>query len=325
MLKEAIGSNKSDGISSNRHAYLIIAHNKWHQLGILLSLIDDSRNDIYVHIDKRAKDFTESIKKKLMDSVHFSKLIFIPRKNVYWADYSVADVELDLMAAASKSERYTYYHLLSGQDLPIKSQNYIHDFFKNENHEFIAMVIDGEDYVEKHTCYYHPFVGNAFYRNCKPLKAIDRGCMYVQKILGLKRIYDKNLPISTGWQWFSITDNFCQYVLAHRLFIEKMFRYTLDVDEKFMGTMMNKLGQYERLYHLNKFGGGDTGYRKGCLRKIDFYKGKKKAAPYIWGTNDTVENDYQELIGSDCLFARKFDEDENSEIIDRIVSYVKTH
>lgn len=37
-----------------RHAYCIIAHNQPRLLWRLLSLLDDERNDIYLHIDKKA-------------------------------------------------------------------------------------------------------------------------------------------------------------------------------------------------------------------------------------------------------------------------------
>lgn len=35
-----------------RHAYCIIVHNNPDQLNILVDLIDDERNDIYIHVDK---------------------------------------------------------------------------------------------------------------------------------------------------------------------------------------------------------------------------------------------------------------------------------
>lgn len=38
----------------NRHAYLIMAHNQWELLLELLKALDDSRNDIYLHIDRKA-------------------------------------------------------------------------------------------------------------------------------------------------------------------------------------------------------------------------------------------------------------------------------
>ena len=42
-------------MATNRHAYLIMAHNEWELLNTLLSLIDDPRNDIFLHIDKKVK------------------------------------------------------------------------------------------------------------------------------------------------------------------------------------------------------------------------------------------------------------------------------
>ena len=36
-----------------KHAYLIIAHNEYPVLETLVSMIDDERNDIYLHIDLR--------------------------------------------------------------------------------------------------------------------------------------------------------------------------------------------------------------------------------------------------------------------------------
>ena len=301
----------------NKHAYLIMAYNNWNQLCILLSLLDDERNDIYIHIDKRSGDYPQDL---LMNSVNKSQITFIPRKKVYWADYSQADVEMDLMEAASSQHHYKYYHLLSGMCLPLKTQDEIHSFFENETHEFIAMTPNGGSYVEKHACYYHFLIHNRFYRNCKILKGIDRAFMYVQRALGLKRVYDKNLKISTGWQWFSITDDFCRYVLSERPFIKKMFSYVLDVDEKFMGTMINKLGDYERVYYVTKPGEGNQTFQKGCQRYIDF--DRPVPQPYTWG-RDNTQQDFEEVINSGYLFARKFDERVNNDIIQMINDHLK--
>lgn len=40
-----------------KHAYLIIAHNDFDILEKLLVLLDDDRNDIFIHIDKKVKSF----------------------------------------------------------------------------------------------------------------------------------------------------------------------------------------------------------------------------------------------------------------------------
>ena len=44
-----------------KHAFLIIAHNEYPILEVLLSMLDDERNDIYLHIDKRAVGLYQKI------------------------------------------------------------------------------------------------------------------------------------------------------------------------------------------------------------------------------------------------------------------------
>lgn len=38
---------------NEKHAYLILAHNDPKVLELLVRLLDDSRNDIYIHVDKK--------------------------------------------------------------------------------------------------------------------------------------------------------------------------------------------------------------------------------------------------------------------------------
>ncbi|RRK09135.1 glycosyl transferase, partial [Lactiplantibacillus garii] len=40
----------------HKHAYLITAHHQFTLLCRLIKMIDDERNDIYIHIDKKAKN-----------------------------------------------------------------------------------------------------------------------------------------------------------------------------------------------------------------------------------------------------------------------------
>ena len=37
-----------------KHAYCIMAHGNWDTLQKLVSAVDDSRNDIYLHIDSKS-------------------------------------------------------------------------------------------------------------------------------------------------------------------------------------------------------------------------------------------------------------------------------
>ena len=54
-----------------KHAYLIIAHSEYPILQILLSMLDEYGNDVYLHIDKRAKVLHRELKSFKMDKAGF--------------------------------------------------------------------------------------------------------------------------------------------------------------------------------------------------------------------------------------------------------------
>ena len=118
----------------DKHAYLLLIHENSLVLNRLIRLIDDNWNDIYIHIDKNAKNIDPSEIKQFAQK---SKVYFVKRHKVYWGTNSIMEAEIELFKAAAK-QQYQYYHLLSGADLPIKTQKEIHDFFEENNgKEFI--------------------------------------------------------------------------------------------------------------------------------------------------------------------------------------------
>ena len=62
---------------SKKHAYLILAHSEPEILGILVSLLDDERNDIFIHIDKKSNiiDFS-NVKTDRSDLYFLKKYLF---------------------------------------------------------------------------------------------------------------------------------------------------------------------------------------------------------------------------------------------------------
>ena len=120
-----------------KHAYLIMAHDNFYILEKLIQLIDYDLNDIYIHIDKKAKNFNFNYFRNLVNK---SNIYFVKRFNVRWGGYSIVEAELELLNKAIKGE-YEYYHIISGVDLPLKSQEYIHKFFNaNRGKEFIIFL-----------------------------------------------------------------------------------------------------------------------------------------------------------------------------------------
>ena len=119
-----------------RHAYLIKAHHQFDLLEKLLRLLDDERNDIYIHIGvgvnyDRAR-FEKCVKR--------SGIFFVYPVKESWGGYSQIESELHLFEAAAENS-YAYYHLLSGVDLPLKTQDEIHAFLMQmmEKSSFISV------------------------------------------------------------------------------------------------------------------------------------------------------------------------------------------
>lgn len=164
----------------NKHAYLIIAHNNFEILEKTLKIWDDEKNDFYIHIDKKVKNFDfekfKSITKK-------SKTIFTERINVKWGHSSQIDCELLLLKLSSKNN-YSYYHLLSGVDMPIKSKEEIYNFFeKNFGKEFIhTSIINNESELNDRYYYYHlfPYCSRSPYKYI--IEVIEKVFLKLQKI-----------------------------------------------------------------------------------------------------------------------------------------------
>lgn len=303
--------------SNKKHAYLIIAHNNWKQLSLLLSVLDDERNDIYIHIDKKSKNVPiDSLRK----SVKKSKLHIYRKFKIYWGHFSQVECELYLFEKTSKN-KYFRYHLISGADLPIKSQDYIHDFFeKNADYEFVHYDTEerlkNDHEIGRRTRIYH-FLQK--YRRRYKINFINEIFTFLERILLLiqiichvDRLRNSKMKIKYESQWVSITDDLVQYILKNRKVIYKLFKFSNCADELFIQTLIYNSKYRYRLYD-EKFDNSIDANK----RLIDWSRGRN-GNPYVWTILDKKVIDE-----SECLFARKFDEIIDEEIIKYIISKVK--
>lgn len=276
-----------------KHAYCIMAHGKFHQLQRLLDAIDDERNDIYLHIDKKCNDN--------IDILHTqkSKLIFTRRLDVRWSDISLADAEIVLFKKVLEGGTYDRIHLISGVDLPLKSQDEIHAFFsKHKNEEFIDIRTD--TLFLKRIKYYHFFVRN---RRNHPFIDFSRRVLLIPQLLFINRLRKVPLKYAYGWEWCSLTQKAVQEIVTKYTEYRSLFKYTTCSDELYK-QMILYTNKYFRISSL------------GPLRYIIFTS--KSPSP------QTLQmKDYANIVSSNCLFARKFDEDVDKEIIDKIIHKLK--
>lgn len=288
-----------------KHAYLLLVHKNTKVLETLIDMVDDERNDIYIHVDG-SQDIEQFY--YIKNKVQFANVIFIQnRYNISWGSFEMVKAELELInQAVTSSQPYSFLHLLSGSDLPIKSQDYIHKFFsENKQNIFIEVWNNGEEnldfYLDRYKYYEimrmkdRRFISRFFYHLIRKLS------ISFQKIMRVNRIKKNGVSIYLGSQWFSIPEDFGKILLNSSESITTIYKDTLVPDESFIQTLALSNGFNDDLFKVE---GISTN-----MRQIVFEDGK----PKVW-----TMNDYPMMSNSKRLFARKFDEKVDSQIIKKI-------
>lgn len=267
-------------------AIIMLAHKNEEQTRRLINHLKVSF-DIYVHIDKKSKMNIEN-----------SDNVFIYKKyKVVHGGLSIIDSTIFLLKKAYEKS-YDRYIFISAQDIPLKSNDYILNFFAspiNKDKEFVQYEeVDSSNALHKEMS--------------KRMNNYNFGHSYRQLIHISIRTFLSNLPflkrtlpknIYFGSQWFNITSNAIKYILT---FIENnqdyyhRFKYTWGGDEVFFNTILMRS---EFKYNcVNDF-----------LRYMVWHEGVPKTL---------LLKDYEELKSSKALFARKFDSKRDINIIDKI-------
>lgn len=297
-----------------RHGFLIIAHNQWWQLRELIKALDAEGHDLYIHVDKKAKDFNIA---DFNGITRYSPVYFFSEYEVFWGGFSQVQTELFLFEK-SFQQKYDYYHLISGADLPIKSNREIDAFFeKNQGKEFILYdneKLQNDPEISRRTKYYHYLQNyrrrysqrwkNEFFTLC------ERISLVMQIILHVDRVKDLDWQIKYGSNWVSITNGLVAELLRQKEKIIKVFSCTNCADELFVQTVAYNCGFKNNIYCPED---GMT----GNVRFIDWTRGKN-GNPYTFRSED-----YQSLQMSKDLFARKFSEIEDKGIILKVIAYLR--
>lgn len=282
----------------HKHAYLIIAHNQFEVLQYLLKSLDSIHNDIYLHIDKKVKKIDT---KTLKSCVKYSSLhILKNRIDVQWGTYSLVQCELNLLESALKYDRYSYFHLMSGVDMPLKPADEIYDYFEERyGTEFVHFDSDNFGGYKERVSKYWLF---PMHNNNPVRKVLSHVSMLLQ--IFVDRTKRTELEFRKGSNWFHITDRLGRYVIENKKLIEKMFKYTFCCDEIFLQTLVWNSSFVKMLVQDNF----QNNY-KNIMYLIDWKRGN----PY-----EFLSQDFKELITSGMLFARKFNGNKDIEIVKEI-------
>ena len=284
----------------DKHAYLIIAHNNFSVLKKLLELIDDYRNDIYIHLDKKVKKFDFTYFKNLCKK---SDLHFLKRRyNIKWGESSQVKAEMLLFKSSLKGH-YKYYHLISGVDLPLKTQDFIHDYFSDKDLIFLY-------YKKDYTLFDYQRISLFRFSHSVPEK-IKNILMTLQIRLKIDRIKKYNYHFARGRNWCSLPYDAVEYLVQKRRFIKHICRFSSCADEVYKQFLLYNSPLKDKIFK-------DENGQTNDLREIDWIR-RVNDSPHVF----TIE-DKEMLFNSKKLFARKFDEKVDKEIIDEVFEFVKS-
>lgn len=251
----------------------------------MFSAIYHPDNYYLIHLDKKADpELSVEVKTFLAD---YPNAYLLESSNVVWGGYSMVQAELNGMNyMLSVHADWDFFINLSGQDLPLHSQQYIQEYLSQHK---------GQNFIK---------VADQLLERPDTMNRIENH--YTEDDIGLKelthkRAYMPGITPYIGGQWMILTRDSCQF-LCNSNEVEKFEDYyanTLIADESFFQTVLM-----------------NTSY-KGTIVNDD-----KRAI--IWIPDGDIKlrpktftiKDMAFLMDSKCLFARKFDDQVDSVIID---------
>ncbi|MGL4729437.1 MAG: beta-1,6-N-acetylglucosaminyltransferase [Bosea sp. (in: a-proteobacteria)] len=274
-------------------AYFLLVHRYPEQFKRMFRAIYAPGNVYIVHVDRSSgAELAEDVADFLQP---YQGAEVLPSRRVLWGGYSLVDAELRGMTRLlEKDLNWKYFINLSGQDFPLKSQGYIR--------RFLAGHVDTQ------------FMRHEDQRLARPetMNRVSRVFIEAfQRIFrtGLKRKFLPDAKPYIGTQWKIVSRRFCEYVChdpkADRF--KRFYQRSFIADEGFFQTVMM------------------NGFRKGAIinndmRSIDWIPdGDIKLRPRVFTAQDA-----RRLMQSPDLFARKFDSNEDAEILDILEHHIST-
>lgn len=298
-----------------KHAYLIIAHNDLEQLMQLMFSLDYENNDLFIHLDAKSAIEIDTLKEI---AINKARVYIYKEYDVRWGTESQVKCEIFLLKSAWRKAYYDYYHIISGADYPIKTHEQIELFFlQNAGKEFVHFdAPEAAAVTKERVCYYHPL--NKFYK-ITPIKSIhwfffrlDDLLVFIQKIMGIKR----TIPfakLQKGCNWCSITQDFVTYLLEYEDTILEMVKSSECADEIFVQTILINSDFADRLYCASF----DNDYAQ-CARFIMWNEENVKYPKTL------SDEDFEQIINSDAVFARKFSSGKSNSLIRKIKEYQRS-
>jgi len=291
-----------------RIVYLILAHRYPEQLARLIDALDGEGISFLVHVDRRSgAHMFQTVREQLGGRPN---LRFVPRVRCRWGAFGIVRATLNGITTAIEQEgSFDYLALLSGQDYPIKTNDFIRSFLAARR---------GTSFISHHP---FPFAewkheeggwDRVRYWSFRPwgrllvfprertfrFRVVERLWSALIAAFPLRRRFPAGYHPYGGAQFWCLARPHARYIYdfvrQNRDFV-RFFRRVVVPDEIFFQTILANS-------HLRA---------ELCNKSLTFVEWYRPGATLI-------SSDFDNLRASTLIFARKFDESVDAAIIDRV-------
>lgn len=296
----------------------MIAHKNPEQFIRLLKQLDTADSLFFIHVDKKS-DITSF--KKAEEVIGANKITWLKRRSIAWGGFNLVNITLDGMRKILDIQQpISHVSLLSGMDYPLQPISSYHNFLlSNPEKDYLKwseMSADGPNSDILERILYHHIIFPKFRLAYPPVSYINykvrnKQGFWWQVLKNITSVLpkQKHLPRQyingqipyKGSQWWTLSintvKNIMQFLMQDKQHT-RYFKYTLIADEFFFQSLMmnNPINSRDNMVNDN-------------LRFIewDIYT---TGHPNTFGVKD-----YDKLVASNAFFARKFDDNIDSEIL----------
>jgi len=314
-----------------KHAVMIMAHKNVDQIIRLIKSLSSDELHVFVHLDSKM-DLSNSDISKIENC---SENVFVLNERISGSldTWSLIEIVMSLIHLTKETElsekiHYSYYLLLSGQDYPIKGNQYILDFL---NEQYPKPLIDCTPYDENNWVY-HKFNTVKFLRIDRFINSkLKRGtlrkiikipfyfsakCLSVIEEIMHKYFTRYRYDIYGGSAWWILPDKVIDFIIDEMKTdkINKLKR-TITPEETFF-QIMTMASPLSEMVIVNP----KDMVAQNCMTYAYFSDVGK---PFMGHAYIFTKDDFNKIKQYPHLFARKFDNEVDSEIFNLIDSYTQ--
>lgn len=275
-------------------AILITAYKDPGQLYRLAEILH-RKCQVFIHIDTKSISKFDIATLAAMENVHVYS-----RYRITWGSINHLYALIYLMKKALADKDVTYLHLISAQDIPVRSL----DRFDADDRIYMSLA---DVPAERWQCYN---IFQKFDQGSKVTERLYRGTVRLQEFLHIRRKHlGRFSHVYKGMVWCSMPRQAAEYadeyIRVYPSFLKSLYTCYLPEEFFFQTLFMNSAEWKDRIVSDN-------------LRYTDWNR-RNGSIPAILD-----ETDYDDIINSGKYFARKIDTVISSKLVERLICRQKS-